>query len=179
MRHAPVQGLGDRRLKLGGAVALEQAHQRGGDGAEVLATLGGAGEQLAAVGGGLRETIGSTVRARLALAPHQLGDMRWVLHLLVLVVAACMRGQQRGGVQHPHLARAGQHRQRPSDVACRDAVVVAIETHVGRLADADRDALVARKGAIRQGEQLRLLQGKGLAHRHGAILRARAIRRLA
>ena len=40
VRHVALERLGDGRLQRGGAIALEQAQQRGGDRAEVVAALG-------------------------------------------------------------------------------------------------------------------------------------------
>ena len=64
----------DARFELGGAVALEQAQQGSRDGAEVVATLGGPGEQIPAVGCPLGEAVGSAMLAGLAFACRQLSD---------------------------------------------------------------------------------------------------------
>ena len=45
MRHVALQRLEDGRLQIGGAGVIEQTQQRGGDGAQVGAPLGGAQEQ--------------------------------------------------------------------------------------------------------------------------------------
>ena len=45
VRHVALQRLEDGRLQIGGAGAIEQTQQRGGDGAQVGAPLGGAQEQ--------------------------------------------------------------------------------------------------------------------------------------
>jgi hypothetical protein len=57
MRHIAQQGLEDGVLQRGGAVALEQAHQGGGDGAEIATALGGADEQGSAGGHRLGEEV--------------------------------------------------------------------------------------------------------------------------
>ncbi len=45
VRHVALQGVEDGRLKFARAVMLEQPDQGGGDGAEIVAALGGADEQ--------------------------------------------------------------------------------------------------------------------------------------
>jgi hypothetical protein len=151
MGHVTPEGFGDPRLQLGDAVAIEQAQQGGGDGAEVVAALGGPGEQLGAVGCGPGKAVGSAMLASLAFARRQLRDVSRILHLLALVVAARMRGDDIGAVQDPDLGRTGHHRECALHVGGRNAVVVAVETHIGCLAGADRLALVGGKGILRQG----------------------------
>ena len=67
-------------------------------------------------------------------------------------------------------ARAGHHRERALHVGGGNAVVVAVEAHIGGLAGADRLALVGGKGIIRQGQELGLLLCEGLAHRDRTVL---------
>ena len=116
MRYRAREGLANARLKLGGTIAIEQAQQGGGDGSEVVAPLGRLGEQLGAVGCGLGKAVGAAMLAGLAFARRQLGDMGRVLDLLALIVAARMRGDDRGPIQNPDLGRAGHHRERAPHV---------------------------------------------------------------
>jgi hypothetical protein len=74
MGHVTAKGLGDSCRKLGGAVAIEQAQQGGGDGTEVIAPFGGSAEQFGAVGCGPGEAIGAAMLSGLAFARRQLGD---------------------------------------------------------------------------------------------------------
>ena len=93
VRHIALQRLEDGGLQLGGAVALEQPQQGGGDGAEIGAAFGGADEQGLAGGSGLREAVGGAVLAGGALVVDQCLDVGGILDLRALVVAAPMAGE--------------------------------------------------------------------------------------
>ena len=54
VRHTALDRIAHRRLEFSAAIAIEQAQQRGSDGAQILATLSGTDEQLPAGGGGVR-----------------------------------------------------------------------------------------------------------------------------
>ena len=81
MRHVAHQRLEDGILHGGGAVAFEQAHQRGGDGPQIAAALGGAVEQGLAGGDRLRAAVGGAVLTRGALVVDQRLDMGGVFDL--------------------------------------------------------------------------------------------------
>ena len=65
MRHASVERFADGDLQLGRAITIEQPHQAGGDGTEVVAALGSAQQQVLAGRGDLGKAIGRTMLGNL------------------------------------------------------------------------------------------------------------------
>src|SRR6516164_2362734 len=88
MGHIALEGFGDSGFEFGCAVACQQAHQGGGDGAEVVAALSGAHQQDLAGRRGLSELIGGAVTVGGALLLDQRVNMRGILDLRALIVAA-------------------------------------------------------------------------------------------
>src|SRR6516162_4773976 len=76
MRHVTVESLADGGLELAGAVPVEQADQQSGDGAEVVAALGGPDQQGLAGRRRLGETIAGAVLPGGAFLCDQRPQMR-------------------------------------------------------------------------------------------------------
>ena len=93
VRHIAGQRLGDGGLQFGRAVAVEQPLQTDSDGTEVGATLSSADQQVRGGRHRLRQAIRGTVPAGRMLLLLQGLDMRGVLDLRPLVVAARMAGE--------------------------------------------------------------------------------------
>ena len=164
MRHAALERLADRGIELCGPIALEQPKQGGGDRSEIVAALGGAQQQSLARRRDLGETVGAAITAGGTLVRDQSLDMRAILDLGALVVAAGMAGKDLGAVDDAHLVRIGEHGERASDLGVGHRVIVEIEPNIGRLADLDGDTLDQRIGVVRQLQQSGRLLGEGLAH---------------
>src|ERR1700722_2094127 len=141
MRHIALQRLEDGELQIGGAGAIEQPHQRGGDGAEIGAAFGSADEQGLAGGSHLCEAVRSAVLASGALLLDQLLDVGGDLDLRALVVAALVAGEHLGTVDDAHLVWIGENGQCASHMIMGNRVIVQVEADIGRLADRDGDAL--------------------------------------
>src|SRR5438132_10641411 len=107
MRHAALDRLADGGVKLGGAVALQQPQQGGGDGSEIGTTLGGTQEQGLALRRRLCEVVGAAVAAGGALVLDQSLDMGGILDLRTLVVAAAMTGEHLRAINDAHLVWIG------------------------------------------------------------------------
>ncbi len=145
MRHVARQRFQDGGLQFGGAVSVEQAQQGSGDGAEVVATRGGAAQQVLAGGRDLRQVVGGAVLAGGVFLGDQGGDVGGVLDLGALVVAAAMAGEDLRAIGDAYLVRIGEQRQAAPDMRVRNGVVVAVEAGVRGLADAHDDALEQRR----------------------------------
>src|ERR1700722_20320889 len=98
MWHPPLQRLEDGSLHFRGAGLRQQAHQGGGDGAEIGAAFGGADQQGLTGGRGLDQAIGGAVLTRGAFLLHQRLDVAVLLDLCVAVVASSMAGEHRAAV---------------------------------------------------------------------------------
>ena len=122
-------------LQIGGAVAIEQPHQGGGDGTEIGAALGGAHQQALAGRSRLGEAIGGAMLASGALMLDQRLDMGGILDLRSLVVAAPVAGEHLGAVDDAHLMRIGENGQHAPNVGVRHRIIVQVEADIGRLAD--------------------------------------------
>jgi hypothetical protein len=175
MRHAALQRLGDGRLQRRGAVAVEQAQQRGGDRPEVVAAPGGMVEQLRRARRGVREPVHAAVLARGALVIDQGLHVGGVLHMHAAVPAARMGRDLAGAVEHAHADLVGQHRQGTPHVLVRHRVVVQIEAHVRRLAYLHGQALAQRIGVLGQCHQARALGVERLSYAQAAVLGPRSI----
>ena len=81
MRHIAVECLDDGGVELARPIAFQQLDQRRGDVAQVIAALGGGGEQAAAGWRGLGQTIGRTVATCRTFRLDQCLDMRLDLDL--------------------------------------------------------------------------------------------------
>ena len=110
MRHAALDRLADCGVKFGGAVALQQPQQGGGDGSEIVAALCGAQEQGLALRRHFCELVGAAVAACGALVLDQGLDMGGILDLRPFVVAAAMTGEHQRAIDDAHLGWIGQHR---------------------------------------------------------------------
>ena len=134
-----------RRWPLAGrrAIALEQAQQRRGDGAQVVAARGGHLQQLGAGGHDLGQRVGAAMRARRACAPPGPACGSGP-RSFAAVVAAQMRGHLLDAIEDAHAPIVGQHRQRAPHMGVRHRVVVQIEAHVGRLAHLHGQAFAQR-----------------------------------
>src|SRR5215472_12904586 len=141
MRHIALERFGDGGFEFGGTVALQEAHQGGGDGAEIVAALGGAHEQDLARRRGLSEVVGGPMTASSALLAYQLVDMRGILDLCALVVAAPMAGEDLLAVDDAHFVNIGEEGEWAADMSMRDRIVIEIEADIGPLASADGQAL--------------------------------------
>jgi hypothetical protein len=93
VRHAALQRLTDRGLEFGGAIAVEQAQQGRGDGAEIVAAGGGAQQQGLARRCRLGEPVGAAMTACGPLVCDEGLDMGGILDLIALVVASAMAGE--------------------------------------------------------------------------------------
>ena len=113
------------------------------------------------LGGGARghQPIASPVLARSSLLAGERVQMRRVLHLSTSFPAPHMRRDLVGTVQNPHLGLGRDERQRLANERVRDRVVVAVESHVRRLAGAYRLDVIARESMRRQGEKAVALLG--------------------
>jgi hypothetical protein len=100
MWHVAVEGGADGGLQLARPVAVEQAQQRGGDRAEIVAAFAGADQQGPAGRCRRGEAIGAAVTARGALVVDQGADMAGLLDLLALVVTAPVAGEDERAVRY-------------------------------------------------------------------------------
>ena len=115
MRHVAHQRLEDSRLQFGGAVAVEQPQQ-----ADVMAPRlpprSAARTSKSRLAGTAVRSDGGAVLTGGALALDQGLDMRRILDLRAVIVAARMAGERSCAIDDAHLVRIGQHRQRAPHV---------------------------------------------------------------
>src|ERR1700733_993967 len=130
MRHIPLQRLEDGGLHLGSAGLRQQAHQGGGDGAEIAAAFGGADQQGLAGRSRVDQAIGGAVLTGGALLLHQRLDVASLFDLRATVVAARMAGEHRAAVDDAYLVRGGENRQDAASVRMRYGIVVEIEADI-------------------------------------------------
>ena len=104
--------------------------------------------------------------------------MRWILDLLVAIVAARMGGDDGTGIEDTHGIGGGTDLERAAHVGVRDRVIIPVEAGVRCFMHPHHDALLARERIIRQREQPRPLLLEALAHAPGAVFRTRPRRRL-
>ena len=133
-RHAALDRLADGGVKLGGAVALQQPQQGGGDGSQIGTALGGTQEQGLALRYRLCEVVGTAVAACGVLVLDQGLDVAGVLDLRPLVVAAAMTSEHLRAIDDAHLVRIGQHREQALHLGVRDGIIVEVEAHIRGLA---------------------------------------------
>ena len=161
-----------------GAIAVEQAQQCRGDGAQVVAARGGRCSSSVAAGAAWRQPIGAAVGAGRALVLDQRLDVGGLLDLLAAVVAARMRGQllrcRRG------CARADRRPARPACAARGCAAPSSRSDRSARRAScppSTASALAQRELALGQGQQAGAARPRRpRARSEPAVLRASADR---
>jgi hypothetical protein len=148
VRHAAVERLADRGLEFGGAIAVEEPQQGGGDG-PIVAALGSTTRQSLARRSCAGEPVGAAMTAGGTFLRDQGLDVRALLDLIAPVITAGMAGEDLGAVDNTYLARIGQHGKHASHLGMRYRVVIEIESDIRRFADLDGDALDQRIGVVR------------------------------
>src|SRR5215468_2693635 len=108
VRHVTVERLDDGRLQIAGSVTLQKSHQGGCNSSEIVAALGGAGQQCQTGRHRLSETISGTMPAGSVLVFDQGPDMGDVLDLQSFVVTAAMARENLRAIDDPHLVGIGQ-----------------------------------------------------------------------
>ena len=167
---AALERLVDAGLELGGAVLVEEAQERGDDGAEMAAALGGLVEQALAVRRSLDQTILPAKAPGVTLLPGQLGDVLGGLDAGTLVEAARMGGNDVRAVEDADLVQRRDHDKGAPRMGMGDAIVIEIESGVWGLADDDLDPFVDGEAVAGQGHERAAFLLEGLAHGDGAIL---------
>jgi hypothetical protein len=175
VRHPPLQRFEDGGLHLCSIGLRQQAHQRGGDGAEIGAAFGGADQQGLTGRSSLHQTIGGAVLTRGALLFDQCLDVAGKLDLRVAIVAARMAGEHRGAVHDAYLTRVGEHRQHATNVRMGYGIIVQIETDIGCLVDRDCDLFEQRRRVVGQRQQARGFLDEHLADAASKIFRTAPI----
>jgi hypothetical protein len=127
MWHIPLQRLEDGGLQLGSAGLCQQAHQGGGDGAEIGAAFGGSDQQGLAGRNRVGQAIGGAVLTGGRFLFDKRGDVAGKLDLRVAIVAARMAGEHRVAVHDAHLMGVGEHRQHATNVRMGYGIVVKSE----------------------------------------------------
>src|SRR5215471_21066908 len=111
MRHTACEGFSDGGLQFGGAIAVEQPQQRGRDRSKIVAALSRTDEQVLTCRCGLCETVGAAMIARSSLVGYERVDMRGVLDLGALVVAAGVTAKYFKSIDDAYFVRVGQQRR--------------------------------------------------------------------
>ena len=167
--------LGERHLEQGAAMALEQTHELGGGGAEVLSALGTQEEKRGTARGLGLQATGRAVLARGVLLVDQRRDVGLVLDPSPAIVAARVPGDDAGAVDDADRVFRGDHLQHALHAVVRHRVIVEVEAQIRRLADADGQLLLAGKRDVRQRQEARLLLADRFADRAGLVLAPGAV----
>lgn len=132
------------------AVLVEQAQELGDGGAQVVASLGDAGQKRPGAGRGDDEAIGAAVLLGGGLVLEERSLVARILDPCAAVVAPRVIGDDVHAVDDPNPVDAGDGDELALDVAVRDRVVVEVEADVGGLADTHGHVRLAREGRVRQ-----------------------------
>ena len=162
VRGVGVERGGDGTFEGDGSMGVEQLDESADEDAEVVVALGGGDEQGLGRRGGVVEAVGGAVLAGETLVAFELFDVGGVLDLLAPVDRARMGGEDGAGVEDAHGLQRGRDEESSSDVAVRDGVVVAVESHVGRFADLHLDTFFAGEGVVGELEQVGAFLGEDL-----------------
>ena len=139
-------------------MGVEQFDESAGEGAQCTPRAAASLKKRAAAGGCVMQAVHGAMCAAGALVIDQRLDMSRILDLRAAIEAARhASAMTSAAIQDAHGLERGEELERAAHVGVGDGVVVQVEAHVGGLAGAHRQALLAGKGLRRQGEQSRLL----------------------